>query len=154
MVTFYLKDGLSPEFFPTRAYKDDTGLDVRTTQDITLEPLERALVGTGVKAGITQPNVEIQVRSRSGNALKHGVVVLNSPGTIDPGYKGEIKVILANLSNKPVSFKAGDRIAQLVVATFIEDGWIENDRDRWNDTEVAGNVLAGRGAGGFGSTGN
>ena len=114
------------------------GLDVRAniTESITLGPLERALVPTGLY-------VELQVRPRSGLAAKHGLSLVNSPGTVDPDYRGEIKVILVNLSNTPYELKPGERVAQLVVARFT--------RVEWESVEVLGETE--RGAGGFGSTG-
>ena len=101
------------------------GLDVRanTTESIVLEPLQRALVPTGLYVEIPD-GYEIQVRPRSGLAAKHGISIANAPGTIDPDYRGEIKVILVNLSNEPFELKPGERIAQLVVAQFTR---IEGD---------------------------
>ena len=112
------------------------GLDVRanTTESIVLEPLQRALVPTGLYVEIPD-GYEIQVRPRSGLAAKHGISIANAPGTIDPDYRGEIKVILVNLSN--------ERIAQLVVAQFTRIEW--ESVSELSETE--------RGAGGFGSTG-
>ena len=113
------------------------GLDVRanTTESIVLEPLQRALVPTGLYVEIPD-GYEIQVRPRSGLAA-------NAPGTIDPDYRGEIKVILVNLSNEPFELKPGERIAQLVVAQFTRIEW--ESVSELSETE--------RGAGGFGSTG-
>ena len=120
------------------------GLDVRanTTEAIRLAPLERALVPTGLYVEIPE-GYEIQVRPRSGLAAKYGISVANAPGTIDPDYRGEIKVILVNLSNEVVELKPGERIAQLVVAQFTRIEW--ESVEQLSDTE--------RGAGGFGSTG-
>ena len=120
------------------------GLDVRanTTEAIRLAPLERALVPTGLYVEIPE-GYEIQVRPRSGLAAKYGISVANAPGTIDPDYRGEIKVILVNLSNEVFELKPGERIAQLVVAQFTRIEW--ESVDQLSDTE--------RGAGGFGSTG-
>lgn len=120
------------------------GLDVRADigQSITIKPLERVLVPTGLYVEIPE-GYEIQVRPRSGMAAKFGLSVLNSPGTIDPDYRGEIKVILANLSPDEYELKPGERIAQLVVAKFERIEWVETDT--LSDTE--------RGAGGFGHTG-
>lgn len=120
------------------------GLDVRadTTESITLKPLERALVPTGLYVEIPD-GYEIQVRPRSGLAAKHGISIANAPGTIDPDYRGEIKVILVNLSNDPFELKPGERIAQLVVAQFTRIEW--ESVQQLSETE--------RGAGGFGSTG-
>ena len=120
------------------------GLDVRanTTESIVLEPLQRALVPTGLYVEIPD-GYEIQVRPRSGLAAKHGISIANAPGTIDPDYRGEIKVILVNLSNEPFELKPGERIAQLVVAQFTCIEW--ESVSELSETE--------RGAGGFGSTG-
>lgn len=120
------------------------GLDVRanTTEGIRLAPLERALVPTGLYVEIPE-GYEIQVRPRSGLAAKYGISVANAPGTIDPDYRGEIKVILVNLSNEVFELKPGERIAQLVVAQFTRIEW--ESVEQLSDTE--------RGAGGFGSTG-
>ena len=120
------------------------GLDVRanTTEAIRLAPLERALVPTGLYVEIPE-GYEIQVRPRSGLAAKYGMSVANAPGTIDPDYRGEIKVILVNLSNEVFELKPGERIAQLVVAQFTRIEW--ESVEQLSDTE--------RGAGGFGSTG-
>ena len=95
------------------------GLDVRAniTESITLGPLERALVPTGLYVELPE-GYEMQVRPRSGLAAKHGLSLVNSPGTVDPDYRGEIKVILVNLSNTPYELKPGERVAQLVVARF------------------------------------
>ena len=120
------------------------GLDVRAniTESITLGPLERALVPTGLYVELPE-GYEMQVRPRSGLAAKHGLSLVNSPGTVDPDYRGEIKVILVNLSNTPYELKPGERVAQLVVARFT--------RVDWERVEVLGETE--RGAGGFGSTG-
>ena len=120
------------------------GLDVRanTTEGIRLAPLERAMVPTGLYVEIPE-GYEIQVRPRSGLAAKYGISVANAPGTIDPDYRGEIKVILVNLSNEVFELKPGERIAQLVVAQFTRIEW--ECVEQLSDTE--------RGAGGFGSTG-
>ena len=120
------------------------GLDVRAniTESITLGPLERALVPTGLYVELPE-GYEMQVRPRSGLAAKHGLSLVNSPGTVDPDYRGEIKVILVNLSNTPYELKPGERVAQLVVARFT--------RVEWESVKVLGETE--RGAGGFGSTG-
>jgi dUTP pyrophosphatase len=110
--------------------------------DLTLAPLERAAVPTGLAMELP-PGFEGQVRPRSGLALKQGVTCLNTPGTIDADYRGEVKVILANLSNAPVIIRRGDRIAQLVVARV----------ERAAVLEVEALTDTGRGSGGFGSTG-
>lgn len=129
---------------PEYATLGAAGLDVRANLDeaITLQPLERRLIPTGLSVAIPM-GYEIQVRPRSGLAFKHGITVLNSPGTIDADYRGEIGVLLVNLSNTPFVVEHGERIAQLVVAKHEQAEWeIVNEL-----SETA------RGAGGFGSTG-
>ncbi len=120
------------------------GMDVRAdiTESIVLKPLGRALVPTGLFVEIPA-GYEMQVRPRSGLAAKHGISVLNAPGTIDADYRGEVKVILVNLSDIDFEIKPGERIAQLVVAAHARVEWQETDT--LSDTE--------RGGGGFGSTG-
>lgn len=120
------------------------GMDVRAdlTEAVTLAPLGRALIPTGLYVELPA-GYEMQVRPRSGLAAKHGLTVLNSPGTIDADYRGEVKVILANLSDTPFTIEPGERIAQLVVARHERVEWVESEA--LSDTE--------RGAGGFGSTG-
>ena len=120
------------------------GLDIRANLDesVTLRPLERAMIPTGLFVELPE-GYEMQIRPRSGLAAKHGITVLNSPGTIDADYRGEIKVILVNLSNEPFTIEAGERIAQMVVA--------RHEQIEWESVEVLGTTE--RGAGGFGSTG-
>ena len=120
------------------------GMDVRAdlSEAVTLAPLGRALIPTGLYVELPA-GYEMQVRPRSGLAAKHGLTVLNSPGTIDADYRGEVKVILANLSDTPFTIEPGERIAQLVVARHERVEWVESEV--LSDTE--------RGAGGFGSTG-
>ena len=120
------------------------GLDIRADiQDsITLNPLERAMVPTGLFVELPE-GYEMQIRPRSGLAAKHGITVLNSPGTIDADYRGEIKVILVNLSNEPFTIEPGERIAQMIVARY--------EQIEWQPVEELG--ATERGAGGFGSTG-
>lgn len=127
---------------PSFANEGDAGLDICSTQEVLLMPGQRALVKTGLAIQLPK-GWEAQVRSRSGLAYKHGVVVLNSPGTIDEPYRGEIGVILINHGQEPYSISIGDRIAQLVlkrtedvVPVFVEE---------LNESN--------RGSGGFGSTG-
>ena len=128
---------------PGRATEHAAGYDVRSADDlITLEPGERRLVGTGLVMELPE-GVECQVRPRSGLALKHGVTLPNSPGTIDPDYRGELRVIMQNLGREPVTLERGERIAQLVFARFEMPEVIAVDQ--LSHTE--------RGAGGFGSTG-
>ncbi len=120
------------------------GLDVRAVidQPVVLRPLARTLVPTGLYVELPE-GYEMQVRPRSGLAAKFGLTVLNSPGTIDPDYRGEVKVILANLSNEEYTLQPGERVAQLVVARF--------ERVEWEGVEVLSDTA--RGAGGFGHTG-
>ena len=120
------------------------GLDIRANLDesVTLRPLERAMIPTGLFVELPE-GCEMQIRPRSGLAAKHGITVLNSPGTIDADYRGEIKVILVNLSNEPFTIESGERIAQMIVARY--------EQIEWQPVEVLG--ATERGAGGFGSTG-
>ena len=127
---------------PAYAHASDAGMDVRSVADLVIPAGGRALVPTGLVA-IIPPMYEIQVRPRSGLALKHGVTVLNTPGTIDSGYRGEIGVILANFGDKEFSVAKGDKIAQLVFAPVVQPEIEETDTIDETD----------RGAGGFGSTG-
>lgn len=120
------------------------GLDVKAniTEPITLGSLERALVPTGLFVELPE-DCEMQVRPRSGLAAKHGLTVLNSPGTIDADYRGEIKIILVNLSTEPFVINPGERVAQLVLARY--------EQLTWENCEVLSETK--RGEGGFGSTG-
>ena len=129
---------------PAYETEQSAGMDLRANIDepITLGPLERAMVPTGLYIAL-QAGFEAQVRPRSGLAAKQGITVLNSPGTVDADYRGEIKVILVNLSNANVSIQDGDRIAQLVIARHEQAAWLE--------VEVLDETQ--RGVGGFGSTG-
>lgn len=120
------------------------GMDVRANIDrsIVLNPLERAMVATGLFVELPA-GYEMQVRPRSGLAAKHGITVLNSPGTVDADYRGEVRVILVNLSNTPFEINPGERIAQLVIA-----------RHERAEFEIVNELSSTeRGAGGFGSTG-
>ena len=127
---------------PTYATHGAAGLDVLAAEDVTLAPGERHAVATGFAIAIP-PGYEVQVRPRSGLALKHGITCLNTPGTIDEDYRGEVKVILANLGSEPFEVRRGERIAQLVPAPVVKGGF----RAVETLSETA------RGAGGFGSTG-
>ena len=120
------------------------GMDLRAnlSEDRVLKPLERSIVGTGLFIELPV-GIEAQVRPRSGLAAKNGITVLNAPGTIDADYRGEIGVILVNLSNEDFTIENGERIAQLVIAKHERAEWLEVDEL----TETS------RGAGGFGSTG-
>ena len=119
------------------------GMDVRADleQSVTLAPLGRAMIPTGLYVELPE-GYEMQVRPRSGLAAKHGITVLNSPGTIDADYRGEIRIILVNLSSEAFTIEPGERIAQLVVA--------RHEQVEWEPVEELGTTE--RGAGGFGST--
>lgn len=129
---------------PQYATAQAAGLDLKANieEPITLKPLERCFVPTGLFIELPD-GYEAQVRPRSGLAAKIGITVLNSPGTIDPDYRGEIKVILVNLSNEEVTLNSGERVAQLIIAKF--------ERIEWERVETLSE--SDRGAGGFGSTG-
>lgn len=131
---------------PLPAYETSqaVGLDVRadTREPMVIGPLERVMVPTGLYFQIPE-GYEIQVRPRSGLAAKHGVTVINTPGTIDPDYRGELKVLLVNLSNEPFEIQPGERVAQLVFARYR--------RLEWEEAVVLDETK--RGEGGFGSTG-
>lgn len=128
---------------PAYATAGSAGADLRAHMDgpVTLMPLERMAVPTGVRLEIPQ-GYEGQVRPRSGLAARHGVTILNAPGTIDSDYRGEVKVILVNLSDEPYTITPGDRIAQLVIAPVTQA--------LFTPAQLAG---SDRGEGGFGSTG-
>ena len=134
----------SPYDLPSFATVNSAGVDLRanSANPITLGPLERTIIGTGLKMALPE-GFEAQVRPRSGLAAKHGLSVLNAPGTIDADYRGEIGVILVNLSNESFTVQPGERIAQLVIAKYEQVRW--NLQDKLDTTE--------RGTGGFGSTG-
>ena len=134
----------SPFDLPSYATVSSAGLDLKAVLDqvVSLRPLERKIIGTGLKIALPE-GYEAQVRPRSGLAAKHGITVLNAPGTIDADYRGEIGVILVNLSNEVVEISPGERIAQLVVAQYTQVDW----------QPVEALVSTVRGAGGFGSTG-
>ena len=127
---------------PVYAHPGDAGMDVRSIEGVTLSPGARALIHTGLVL-MLPPNAEAQVRPRSGLALKHGVTVLNTPGTIDAGYRGEVGVILINLGTEPFVVEKGMKIAQLVVSPVAQAEIVE----------VTSVDETDRGAGGFGSTG-
>lgn len=120
------------------------GMDVRAnlTEKVVLVPMERTLIPTGLYMAIPA-GFEAQIRPRSGLALKHGITLLNTPGTIDADYRGEVGIIIANLSDEPFEINDGDRIAQMVIAKYEKIEWEETDN--LDDTE--------RGDGGFGHTG-
>jgi dUTP pyrophosphatase len=130
---------------PTYATKASSGVDLKAVLEspVVLEPLERRIILTGLKIALPE-GYEAQVRPRSGLAAKYGITVLNSPGTIDADYRGEIGVILVNLSNTSFTIQPRERIAQLVVAKFEQIDWLPTN-------ELSATQ---RGDGGFGSTGN
>lgn len=129
---------------PSYATELSAGMDLKANlaDSITLKPLERVMVPTGIFIELPAGH-EAQIRPRSGLAAKHGITVLNSPGTIDADYRGEIKVILVNLSNDAFEINDGERIAQMVVA--------KHETVRWSEEEVLSDTI--RGEGGFGHTG-
>ena len=129
---------------PAYATPESAGMDLRAniTEPIVLHPLERRIIPTGLYIALP-PGYEAQVRPRSGLAFKHGITVLNSPGTIDSDYRGELGVLLVNLSNEDFTVEAGERIAQMVIARF--------EHIIWNEVEMLSETA--RGEGGFGHTG-
>ena len=127
---------------PAYATAGAAGMDVVAAEELSLQPGQRHAVATGFAIAIP-PGHEVQVRPRSGLALKHGITCLNTPGTIDADYRGEVKVILINLGEEDFVIRRGDRIAQLVIAPVASASWRQVD----SLDETA------RGAGGFGSTG-
>jgi dUTP pyrophosphatase len=130
---------------PTYAKEGDSGFDLRANEGGTLKSLERRLVPTGLYFEL-QEGYELQIRPRSGLAYKNGVTVLNSPGTVDTGYRGEIKVLLINLGDKDFTWDVGDRIAQGVITSRVSTDFGELE-------EVKELTKSERGFGGFGSTG-
>ncbi len=134
----------SPYPAPAYATSMSAGMDLKADihEPVTLKPLERAMIPTGLSIALPE-GYEAQVRPRSGLAARHGITVLNTPGTIDADYRGEIKVILVNLSDTPFTVEPGERIAQMVVAGHACVEW--EDTDMLDGTD--------RGEGGFGSTG-
>lgn len=129
---------------PEYATSDSAGMDLRACLDapVVLQPLERCMIPTGLYIALPE-GAEAQVRPRSGLAAKKGITVLNSPGTIDADYRGEIRIILVNLSSEPVEIQDGERVAQMVVARY--------ERVDWTVTETLDETE--RGAGGFGHSG-
>lgn len=128
---------------PTYAHgpQEDAGMDLCAVEAVTLEPGVAQLVPTGLAIEIPT-GFEGQVRPRSGLALRHAITMPNAPGTIDPGYRGELRVILLNLGREPYRIQAGDRIAQLIVARY--------EAVEWSESELSASA---RGEGGFGSSG-
>ena len=136
-----LKEGaLLPEYKTSGS----AGADLRALieEPIILKPMQRCLIPTGLSVELPK-GIELQVRPRSGLALKHGITVLNTPGTVDSGYRGELAVLLINLGNEDFKIENGDRIAQAVIAQAIQADFVQ--KDELSNTE--------RGAGGYGSTG-
>ncbi len=127
---------------PSYATDGAAGMDVVSAEDRIINPGERVAVATGLAMAIPE-GYEIQIRPRSGLALKHGITVPNTPGTIDSDYRGELKVILINHGMEPYEVARGDRIAQAVLAPVVQASWLKVEH--LDDTK--------RGAGGFGSTG-
>jgi dUTP pyrophosphatase len=144
MIEIELKRLPHGEGLPAPAYATDgaAGLDVVAAEDLTLAPGQRHAVATGFAIAIPT-GYEVQVRPRSGLALKNGITCLNTPGTIDEDYRGEVKVILANLGDQPFEVRRGERIAQLVPAPVLKASF----------REVSELSETSRGTGGFGSTG-
>jgi dUTP pyrophosphatase len=127
---------------PAYATAHAAGMDVVAAEDLDLHPGQRHAVATGLRVAIPE-GFEIQVRPRSGLALKHGITVPNTPGTIDADYRGELKVIMINHGDQPFPIRRGERIAQLVPAAVTQAAW--DEVDELDETD--------RGEGGFGSTG-
>jgi|LakMenE01Jun11ns_1017448.scaffolds.fasta_scaffold9902674_2 dUTP pyrophosphatase len=130
---------------PEYAYQSDSGFDLRSTEEVWIHSNDRKIIPTGLRFDISE-GYEIQVRSKSGLALNQGLMVLNSPGTVDSGYQGEIKVIMFNTTNQKVKIEKGQKVAQAVLCPVVSGKWVDlikvekiNDKDR-NDN-------------GFGSTG-
>ena len=132
---------------PLPAYETllSAGMDLRAfiSEPIVIKPLQRVLIPTGLSMELTE-GLEAQIRPRSGLAFKNGITVLNSPGTIDADYRGEIKVLLVNLSDTDFMVNDGDRIAQMVISNYV--------KIKWTTTESLSETK--RGAGGFGHTGS
>jgi dUTP pyrophosphatase len=132
-------DATLPEY--AHGPEEDAGMDVRSVEAAVLIPGVPRAVATGLSLEIPS-GYEVQIRPRSGLALKHAITLPNAPATIDPGYRGELKVILLNLGKASYELRAGDRIAQMVVAKY--------EAVTWNESELAESI---RGSGGFGSSG-
>jgi dUTP pyrophosphatase len=128
---------------PTYAHgpEEDAGMDLRAVEAVELEPGVPIMVPTGIAIELP-PGYEAQIRPRSGLALKHAITLPNSPATIDPGYRGEIRVIMLNLGHVPYRIQPGDRIAQMVISTYVKVDWTEGELGD-----------SARGSGGFGSSG-
>ena len=140
----YVLDSSNKE--PEYAYSTDSGFDLRANEDVTLEPFGRALVPTGLYLDVPE-RCEVQVRPKSGLAIKRGLSVLNTPGTVDYGYTGEIKVIVFNMSNETQIIEKGDKVAQAVVCPVLQGNEVNLVRvNKIKDKD--------RNSNGFGSTGN
>ena len=145
METFFTNDSNNED--PSYSKEGDSGFDLRAYIDspVTLKPLQRTLIPTGLKFQLPQ-HTELQVRPRSGMALKHGITVLNTPGTVDEGYRGDVGIIAVNLSNEEYTIQPGERIAQGVIMTVIGSNSSKLiKKEELSSTE--------RGSDGFGSTG-
>lgn len=127
---------------PRHAHPGDAGMDIHSCEHASLKPGERKLIKTGLKMQLP-PQTEAQIRPRSGLAIKHGITLLNTPGTIDEGYRGELGIIMINLSNSDFEVEPGMRIAQMVIAPVLQIESVEVEK-------LSDSV---RGEGGFGSTG-
>jgi len=138
-IPIQLDDGAALPVYQTAGA---AGMDLTSTEDVELKPLERKLVGTGIRLAIPA-GFEGQIRPRSGLAVRHGISMVNSPGTIDSDYRGEIKILLINLGDSVVKFAQGERIGQLVICPVARADW----------QPVASLDDTIRGSGGFGSTG-
>ena len=134
------EDAIVPRY--AHCPEEDAGMDLHAVEAVTLAPHETKLVPTGLSIELP-PGFEAQIRPRSGLALKHSITLPNSPATIDPGYRGEIRVILQNLGRETFEIHPGDRIAQMVIARYEAVEWVEHDE--LSDSR--------RGEGGFGSSG-
>lgn len=128
---------------PEYATQGAAGLDLRAAEDVTIAPMERKLISTGLQIAVP-PGYEAQVRPRSGLALKHGLTLVNTPGTIDSDYRGEVGLIMINLGEDVVQIRMGERIAQMVICPLV----------RVDVCEVTELTTTERGEGGFGSTGS
>ena len=138
----YVEDGAK---MPRYEHDDDSGMDLFANEDEVINPGEIKLISTGVRIALPK-GYEAQIRPKSGLALKHGITVLNTPGTIDAGYRGEIKVILINLGNNAYKIEKGKKIAQMVISKVeYLNMKVVNNKDELPSAE--------RGEGGFGSTG-
>ena len=143
--TYFTNDSNNED--PTYAKEGDSGFDLRAfiNEPVTLKPLERKLIPTGLKFQLPT-NTELQVRPRSGMAYKHGISVLNTPGTVDEGYRGDVGIIVINLSNETYTIQPGERIAQGVIMNVLGSNLSKLvKKEELNETE--------RGSTGFGSTG-